>query len=78
MLVLRGSAAGFSLVTRMTVTSEPIRIGTETHDGWKTLIVHSRGAESLMVFNGKSYPSNPSTQPRATASQIAGATIVIR
>jgi hypothetical protein len=46
--------------------------------GWKTLIVYSKGrSDVLMRFNGKRYPLNPSSQPKATPEQVHAAHIVM-
>lgn len=51
------------LISRFTVTGNPILIGDTNTKGWKDLILHSDGKDHLMKFDGKTYPSNPSTQP---------------
>ncbi|NJK34080.1 MAG: hypothetical protein HC919_03530 [Oscillatoriales cyanobacterium SM2_2_1] len=78
MLVFRGTATGFTRVSLSTVTGEPIRVTTERRQGWRTLIVASKGrGDVVMGFNGTGYAPNPSLQPLATASQIAEAQVVI-
>jgi hypothetical protein len=78
MAVFRGSAEGFQFVSRSTVTSEPIGVSGEVRRGWRTLIVHTRGGDALMRFDGRRYPLNPSTQAKATKAQVAAAKFVIR
>ncbi len=78
MLVLRGVTEGFALVSRSTITNEPIRVSPERSHGWRTLIVSAKGAgDVVMRFDGKRYPLNPSVQPKATPTQVAAARVVI-
>lgn len=77
MLVLRGGDDGYAVVSRSTVTREPIRVSDAMSHGWHDLIVHSDGVEKLMQFDGKAYPSNPSMQPTAEPGQVDSAKILI-
>lgn len=63
MLVFEGSSEGFQLISKSTVTDEPVRIIKETHHGWKTLTVYSNRAHRRMAFDGHGYPPNPSVEP---------------
>lgn len=80
LLVLKGKADGFVPVSDSSISEEPIRVSKrETHHGWKTIIVHSRGAgEALLRFDGKKYPDNPSMQPMANPGQLKDSTILLR
>ncbi len=78
MLVFRAAGNGFALVSRSTITREPIRLSPETAHGWRTLIASSNGVgEVLMRFDGNGYPLNPSVQPKASRNQIAAARLLI-
>jgi hypothetical protein len=77
LLVFRGAPNGYTLVSRLTVTSAPVRVAKETSHGWKNLIVHTRGGDAVLVFNGRAYPGNPSVQPKAKPSEVGTATVVI-
>lgn len=78
LLVFRGTNGDFAFVSGSTITREPIRISTDKRKGWKTLIVYSKGkGDVLMRFNGKRYPLNPSSQPKATPEQVHAAHIVM-
>jgi hypothetical protein len=78
MLIFRGTNGGFAFVSGSTITREPIRISTDKRKGWKTLIVYSKSkGDVLMRFNGKRYPLNPSSQPKATPEQVHAAHIVM-
>jgi hypothetical protein len=77
-LVFKGSANGYSLVSRSTVTSPPIRILESSHLRWKDLIVHSNGVgDVFMQFDGTGYPSNPSLEPHATTDQLRSARTIL-
>lgn len=79
MLVFRGTKDKFTFVSGSTITYEPIRVSPEKAQGWKTLIVYSKGkGDVLMRFNGDRYPLNPSMQPKATPAQIGAAQIVMK
>ena len=79
MLVFRGSEDGFTFVSESTVTSEPIRVSPERVQGWRTLIVFSKGkGDVLMPFNGVRYPLNPSIQPKASPAQVGVAQVVMK
>ena len=79
MLVFRGTTDGFTLVSASTITNEPIRVSPENTQGWKTLIVHSKGkGDVLMQFNGTHYPLNPSLQSKATTGQVEAAELLLK
>lgn len=62
------------LLSKMTVVETPIYITKTTSktpkNTWNNLYVWSNGAYRTMVFNGKNYPTNPSTQPTISSSDI--------
>jgi hypothetical protein len=79
MLVFHATKDGFTFVSSSTITTEPIRVSSEKSSGWKTLIVYSRGkGDVLMPFDGRRYPLNPSTQPKASAAQVSAAQTVMK
>lgn len=77
MLVLKGTNAGYVVVSNTTVTRAPLRVSKPVSNGWRDLIVHSDDAERLMQFDGDAYPPNPSMQPSATKAQIDSAEIIL-
>lgn len=77
MLVLRGGDADYTVISRSTVTNEPVRISQSMSHGWRDIIAHSDDAEKLMRFDGNSYPLNPSMQSAATQEQTDSAKIVL-
>jgi hypothetical protein len=79
MLVFRAAKEGFTFVSASTITNEPIRVSPEKVQGWRTLIVFSKGkGDVLMRFNGTRYPLNPSIQPKATPTQVNAAQVVMK
>ncbi|MGG6463585.1 hypothetical protein [Solilutibacter silvestris] len=71
LLILKGTSAGYSLISHNTISAAPIRILKSSHLGWKDLIVHSNGTgDVLLIYNHSKYPFNPSLQPKATIKQI--------
>jgi len=79
LLVFRGTEDGFKFVSASTITNKPIRVSPENTQGWKTLIVHSKGkGDVLMQFNGTHYPLNPSLQSKATTGQVEAAEVLLK
>lgn len=78
MLVFHGTTAGFEFVSASSVASEPIRVSPMKSNGWRTLIVSSRGrGDVLLPFDGTRYPSNSSMADKATAAQARAAKTII-
>jgi hypothetical protein len=48
------------LITKFTVMDTPIYVSKDVVNSWSKLIVQSGGKFKELVFDGKSYPSNPS------------------
>lgn len=48
------------LITRFTVSDAPFIVLPERSNGWSDLVVKSDGKLRRLVFDGKTYPSNPS------------------
>jgi len=79
MLVFRGTKDGFTFVSASTIANEPIRLSPENTQGWKTLIVYSKGTgDVLMKFNGTHYPLNSSLQSKATTGQVEAAEVLLK
>ena len=78
MLIFQDTQTGYSLVSRSTVTSPPIRVLQSSHMGWNDLIVRSNSVgDVLLQFDGNGYPSNPSLEPIASPRQIESAQDVL-
>jgi hypothetical protein len=64
LLVMKAEERGFSPVTLIRPVRNPVYIGAERHEGWHDLAVLVAGgealaAESVLRFDGNSYPSSP-------------------
>jgi hypothetical protein len=78
LLILRGSAEGFVLLSASAGASAPIRVSADARHEWKTLIVHSKGrGDVLMRFDGSRYPANASLAPRAPRADVNAARVII-
>jgi hypothetical protein len=82
LLIFRGVAGGFALVSSSTITREPILLLQEKHNGWHSLSVMVSGggvrpSQVLMEFDGAKYPYNPSTQAKAKKNNLKGAKTLI-
>jgi hypothetical protein len=79
MLIFHGRKdGGFARVSHSTITTQPVRVSPETHDGWRSLIVFARHVGDVVLrFDRGRYPGNPSQQPVATRAQVAAAQVVI-
>lgn len=55
------------VITKYSVVEYPVYVDTTATKGWKDLIIYSGGANRSVKWNGKSYPSNPSTLPKTKA-----------
>jgi hypothetical protein len=79
MLVLTPERSGWRTVTRMTVTYAPVRLLPTRNRGWRDLAVRVAGGgiragEVTLRFNGRTYPTNPTSVPaqrgRATPGRV--------
>lgn len=62
----------FTLNSRMTLVGNfPIQASSKSTHGWRDLVIPSKG-DHLMKYNGKKYPSNPSTQPKVKLDAVPG------
>lgn len=77
MLILKGSEAGYDVISRSTVTHTPVRVAESTSHGWRDIIVSSDGADRIMHFSGDAYPLNPSMQPEASPAPAESAETVL-
>jgi hypothetical protein len=52
-----------NVITIFTVSDYPVVIDNNKTNGYKDLFIYSNGKNRIVKFNGKKYPSNPSTLP---------------
>jgi hypothetical protein len=79
--VFQGTSKGFKVVSRSTISRAPICVLTETKNGWHTLAVSVGGGgakpgQTLLRFDGKRYPLNPTMQPYATSKDMLRANVL--
>jgi len=80
-LVFQGmSREKFQPHSKMTVADVPIVALNSKTQGWSDLSVYSRGAgQVILKFNGRSYPDNPSLEPKYTGNlQQTGNRVLIQ
>lgn len=78
----RDDGADYRLVTRTRLTNAPIRISSQTHNGWHDLLVGVGGAGTrrgtvALQFNGSSYPSNPTLLATLADSALPQSRVLI-
>jgi hypothetical protein len=78
MLVFRATADGYRFVSDSSATSEPIRVTTAQSNGWRDLVVDTKGSDDVLLrFDGSRYPPDPWAQQRADSAQLAAAKVVL-
>lgn len=82
-LILARQGSSYRLVTKITIAWPPVRVLTSSTDGWRDLAVRVQGGgldsgyEAEVRFDGRTYPTNPSTPPaRRLAARTAGTIVV--
>lgn len=82
MLILKPADSSFKVLGRVTIVQLPIRVLRSMHNGHPDIGVYVQGGgilsgyEAVLAFNGKRYPSNPSTPPARKATTTLGKVIV--
>jgi hypothetical protein len=83
MLILSPEGASYRVVTETTITRLPIRVLATKSNGWHDISVVVAGGgiqpayDAVLSFDGKSYPSNPSTPPARRLNGKAEGKIVM-
>ncbi len=72
LLVLKGTAAGFTVIAKSTPANQPVRVATDAHQGWRTLLVWVKGGAApphfvRLRFAAGHYPADAGRQPAAGA-----------
>ena len=82
-LVLVRNDLSYKVLTKVSITRPPIRVLAKSSNGWRSLGVWVQGGgiqpgyEAELEFDGKTYPSNPSTPPaHKLTRQVAGQVVV--
>lgn len=82
-LILASKGSSYSVVSDISITQLPIRVLTNTSNGWHNIGVRVQGGgiqpgyEAELRFNGKTYPENPSVPPARRLTAKAAGKIVI-
>ena len=58
------------VITKFSVVRYPVYVDTTSTKGWKDLILYSGGENRCVKWNGRTYPSNPSTLPKAKGKTL--------
>ena len=82
-LILAPQGSSYRVITKTTITRLPIRVLASKSHGWHDLGVWVQGGgiragyEAKLLFDGKTYPGNPSTPPaRRTTGKAPGKVIM--
>ena len=72
LLVLRGTAAGFTVISKSTLANQPVKVSAEAHQGWRTLLVWVKGGAApphfvRLRYAAGHYPADAGRQPAARA-----------
>jgi hypothetical protein len=82
MLVFTPADAGYRLVSQISVVQPPVRLSPRSHQGWRNLVVGIRGGgvpsgHAELMFDGRSYPSNPTVPPAERVRDLRDMQILI-
>jgi hypothetical protein len=81
-LILDTRGATYKVISEIMVTHPPIRMLTNTSNGWHSLSVLVRGGGILkpyeveLSFNGKTYPGSPSDQAARILDKASGKIVI--
>lgn len=72
-LILKEISEGYQIISKLSLVRTPIIISNNKTNGWKDIIMEVSGggatpSKVTMKFDGKKYPSNPSTQTKLNAN----------
>jgi hypothetical protein len=82
-LIMARDGSSWTIVTAITITRPPIRVLTNTSNGWRDIGVWVQGGgiqpgyEAELHFNGKTYPTNPTIPPAQRLDGRAVGSVVI-
>jgi len=82
LLVLRGTPAGFSVVSRSLHANQPVKVSMDTRQGWRELLVWVRGAPAQphfvrLRFGAGHYPADCARAPAANQDEAAASKTVL-
>lgn len=81
-LVFAPQGSGYRLLARVSVSRPPIRVSPRSTRGWRNLIVSVSGGgiksgDAELLFNGRTYASNPTVPPARRVTDLTGSTVLI-
>lgn len=79
--IFQQAGSTYKLVSRFSLVRNPILISDKETNGWRDIIMYVsgggiKGAYRELLFDGKTYPSNPSGQPEIKNGEIVGIGII--
>ena len=82
-LILKRTGSSFGIVTSISITRPPIKVLSTRSNGWRDISVWVQGGgiqpgyAAKLQFDGKTYPSNPSTPPaRRLENHVGGIEVI--
>ncbi len=82
LFVFTPAAAGYRLVSQISVARPPIRVSPRSHQGWRNLVVGiggggGRTGAAELKSDGSRYASNPTVPPAEPLADPAGTQVLI-
>lgn len=80
-LILERGNGGYTVKSRFSLVKTPVFVSETKTNGWKDIIMYVAGggieaSYRVLKFDGKTYPLNPSIQPKVESSNIKGIGII--
>lgn len=57
------------IITEFTVMEPPLYVSMEQTNGWRDLLIYSEGSYRDLIFDGTTYPDNPSVAPESSTKE---------
>ena len=82
LFVLTPDDGAYKPVARISIVQVPIRVSTQSTQGWRDLVVGIAGGgipagNAVLRFDGTTYPSNPTVPPAEPAGSLDGTEVLI-
>ncbi|ATG92122.1 hypothetical protein [Methylomonas koyamae] len=82
-LILAKDGGSWKIVTKITISRPPIRVLSDVSHGWHNISVWVQGGsiktgyDAELIFNGKTYPKNPTVPPARQLKEQSTGEVVI-
>lgn len=82
LFILAEEGSSYRVVSKTTITELPIRLLNSSTNGWRDLSVAVQGGgveearDVRLVFDGNSYPGNPTMPPATRLSETSGTILI--